>query len=181
MEPYYLAKLVEWAGTLETRKRLQKVIYLLAASGCKQLDAGYTLHHYGPYSSEVANVSDQLVRSGILEETQTLNGIRVPQYSYALTSQGTQALRASEDGPLGQLLKSFGKFEQLAKQLLRKGMPELEYGATMVFFHKMTGDWETAVQNTCEFKKLERDNPACQAALRLAQEIEKNTAANGLN
>ena len=44
MKRYQLAKLIEWSGeSLKTRKRLQKVVYLLQAAGCP-LDADYTLH-----------------------------------------------------------------------------------------------------------------------------------------
>src|SRR5713226_2600892 len=34
MTRYQLAKLVQWAGTLRTRKRMQKVVYLLQLAGC---------------------------------------------------------------------------------------------------------------------------------------------------
>jgi hypothetical protein len=34
MNRYQLAKIVDWAGTLETRKRMQKVVYLLQVAGC---------------------------------------------------------------------------------------------------------------------------------------------------
>jgi hypothetical protein len=32
MNRYQLAKIVEWAGTLDARKRIQKVVYLLKAA-----------------------------------------------------------------------------------------------------------------------------------------------------
>jgi uncharacterized protein YwgA len=51
MTRYQLAKLVEWAGTLRTRKRLQKVVFMLQAAGCP-FDDGFGLHHFGPYSSD---------------------------------------------------------------------------------------------------------------------------------
>ena len=70
MNRYQLAKIVDWAGTLETRKRMQKVVYLLQVAGCP-LGADYTLHHYGPYSQEVARLTDEMVQTGILTETAT--------------------------------------------------------------------------------------------------------------
>ena len=45
MNRYQLAKIVQWAGTLRSRKRMQKMIFLLKAAGCP-LDADYDLHHY---------------------------------------------------------------------------------------------------------------------------------------
>ena len=61
MNRYQLAKLVEWAGCLHTRKRLQKLVYMLQSAGCP-LEAEFTLHHYGPYSQEIAGLSDAMVR-----------------------------------------------------------------------------------------------------------------------
>ncbi len=36
MQPYHLAKLIQWApdGELKSRKRMQKVVYLLQSAGC---------------------------------------------------------------------------------------------------------------------------------------------------
>lgn len=68
MTRYQLAKLVQWAGTLHTRKRLQKVIYMLQSVGCP-LEAEFYLHHYGTYSEDVARVADEMVRLQMLKET----------------------------------------------------------------------------------------------------------------
>jgi uncharacterized protein YwgA len=169
MQPYHLVKLVEWASPLRSRKRLQKVVYLLQASGCSDLDASYILHHYGPYSSEVASVSDQLVRSGILEETAEAIPVGM-QYSYQLSEAGRQAVQQLEHGPQANRLESFRAQETKARSLLNKGMGELELGSTMVYFYRQTEDWDKAVKKACEFKKLPTDTPECQAALRLAKE-----------
>ena len=45
---YQLAKLVQWAGTLRTRKRLQKTVYLMKRGGAPFEDA-FCLHRYGPH------------------------------------------------------------------------------------------------------------------------------------
>ena len=47
MTRYQLAKIVDWAGTLDTRKRMQKVVYLLSGG---RLSTGYRIypHHYRP-------------------------------------------------------------------------------------------------------------------------------------
>ena len=34
MTKYQLAKLIQFVGNLETRKRMQKVVYLLQSAGC---------------------------------------------------------------------------------------------------------------------------------------------------
>ena len=64
MTRYQLAKLVEWAGTLNSRKRLQKVVFMLQAAGCP-LQAEFYLNHYGTYSLEdVTRLTDEMVRLG---------------------------------------------------------------------------------------------------------------------
>ena len=74
MNRYQLAKIVDWAGTLETRKRMQKVVYLLQVAGCP-LGADYTLHHYGPYSHDVARLTDEMVQASLLVEKTTSNAV----------------------------------------------------------------------------------------------------------
>src|SRR3954467_12838841 len=82
MNRYQLAKIVDWAGTLDTRKRMQKVAFLLQAAGCR-LDAEYTLHHYGPYSQEVARLTDEMMQARILDERAESNMVG-QQFSYSL-------------------------------------------------------------------------------------------------
>ncbi len=91
MTKYQLARLIAWAGALDTRKRAQKIVYLLQAAGCP-LDAEYRLHYYGPYSQDVAQLVDELVAQGMLEEscTQTGGGRR---FSYALSETARVRLR----------------------------------------------------------------------------------------
>ena len=67
MNRYQLAKIIDWAGILRSRKRMQKLIFLLQAAGCP-LDADYDFHKYGPYSQDVARLTDELTREGLLEE-----------------------------------------------------------------------------------------------------------------
>lgn len=172
MQPYHLAKLVEWAGILNSRKRLQKVVYLLQASGCTELEASYILHHYGPYSFEVANVSDQLVASGIVTETAIANGVGM-SYSYEMSEQGRQAVEQLEQGPQRSTLTSFQAFETKARELLQKSIADLEYGSTMLYFYRQTKDWAAAETKTCAFKKLSPNDKFCAAALKLAQEIQQ--------
>ena len=88
MNRYQLAKIVDWAGTLETRKRMQKVVYLLQVAGCP-LGADYTLHHYGPYSHDVARLTDEMVQASLLVEKTTSNAVG-QQYSYSLLGERPQ-------------------------------------------------------------------------------------------
>ena len=84
MNRLQLATLLSWAGDngLHGRKRLQKVVYFLQEAGCP-LNCRYSLHHFGPYSCDVADRCDEMVAAGLLEETaRPFNGDT--QYTYAL-------------------------------------------------------------------------------------------------
>ena len=49
--------------TITGKKRLQKLAMLLQVSGLK-IDADFSLHHYGPYSFELADAADELDWAG---------------------------------------------------------------------------------------------------------------------
>ncbi len=170
MHAYHLIKLVQWAGKLQSRKRLQKVVYLLQASGCPELNADYILHHYGPYSFDVASMTDQLVRMNLLHETAESTGVGT-QYSYKVSEGGAQTLQQFEASEQGKSLSSFCAREAKAKELLGLGMGDLEYGSTMLYFYRQTRDWQTAVAKTCAMKKLDASSAACKSALQVAQKM----------
>jgi len=90
MDSYQLAKIVQWVGTLHTRKRLQKVVYLLQAAKCP-LDADFFLHHYGPYSNDVARLTDTLVGQQLLIEKEEEAGVG-KKFEYELSGRVIAAL-----------------------------------------------------------------------------------------
>jgi uncharacterized protein YwgA len=155
MTRYQLAKIVDWADCLHTRKRLQKVVYLLQSAGCP-LEAEYILHHYGPYSEEVARLTDEMVRTSALAEQMTATGVG-PQYSYHLpeaTRQQIASLEATDSGRAWAV--EVAPFEPLAKELLRNDSKQLEHAATIVFFRRQGYDWDVAVEKAVAFKKTEK-------------------------
>ena len=99
MTRYQLGKIVEWAGTFHSRKRMQKLVFLLQAAGCP-LDADYELHHYGPYSQDVARLTDGMVREGLLEERMETHPYG-EQYSYRLSAESIRQIAEYEAGPRG--------------------------------------------------------------------------------
>src|SRR5437879_386912 len=102
MTRYQLAKLVQWAGTLRTRKKLQKVVYLLKQAGCP-LDDAFGLHHFGPYSSDVAERADEMTNIGLLHE-ERIGNLAGQQYNYTLTKDALSHLTALEATPQGKAL-----------------------------------------------------------------------------
>lgn len=170
MTRYQLAKLVEWAGILHSRKRLQKVVFLLQAAGCP-VDAEYILHRYGPYSQEVARLSDEMVQVGLLKESSEQNSVGV-QYSYALTENAAKEIAELDRAPKGKKLASqLTLYENQAKKLLSTDVGLLEIASTMVYFRKQGNSWAESVEKTCEFKKLAKSSGAVAKGEELARQF----------
>lgn len=170
MDNYQLAKLVQWAGTLHTRKKMQKVVFLLQAAGCP-FDADYFLHHYGPYSTDVARLTDSLVNNNLLNEEPTEN-MAGKQYEYTLPPDSRASLERFEKTPEGtKRLAEMTRYEDLARDLLNREVFELEYGATIAYFRRRGQSWEDAFAAACRFKRLASGSPAAKSALALARTV----------
>jgi uncharacterized protein YwgA len=170
MTRYQLAKIVDWAGTLQSRKRMQKVIYLLGAAGCP-LENDFGLHLFGPYSPEVAGRADEMTSLGLLREERVGN-FAGQQFNYSLTKETKARLSALEATPEGQTwAQELAPYEARAKELLATDVRELEVGATIVYFRRRGYDWSEAVSRTCNFKGLENRDALVRRAEALAHSI----------
>lgn len=170
MTRYQLAKIVDWAGTLHSRKRMQKVAFLLQTKGCP-IEADFALHHYGPYSQEVSRLSDEMVQGKILEE-QAVPNKAGQQYSYRVSEDARRQIAEFEAHTDGSLqLGKLAPFEGLARQLLQTELRELEVASTIVFFRKQGHDWPVAVEKTCQFKGLPPGTSFLQKTEELARQI----------
>ncbi len=168
MDRYQLAKLVEWAGTLRTRKRMQKVVYLLQAAGCP-FDAGFMLHHYGPYSFEVAMLADEMLAAGLFDEEEEGNYVG-RAFNYQLSEKGHKWLKAMEKTPEGKRFsKELSAWMDDAINLLQRDVRELEVSATILAFKRQVKNWELAVDKACRFKRLNPKDDLVQKALELAR------------
>lgn len=171
MTRYQLAKLVEWAGRLDSRKRMQKVVYLLQSGGC-QLGANYFLHHYGPYSQDVANLCDEMVAAGLLEEQMSGTAFGNVRYSYVLPGHATQLIAQHERNPsaAGEV-EELGRFEPLARRLAREDLWVLELASTVAYHHDRGEAWEQATASAAQFKKVDALDAALRRAVQLAQSV----------
>jgi uncharacterized protein YwgA len=170
MNRYQLAKIVEWAGTLRTRKAMQKVVYLLQAAGCP-LEVKFNLHHYGPYSPEVAQITDQLTREGLFLEKEIPNAAG-KQFNYELTASARENLAKFEATPQGKsCAEAIQDFEKLTKDLVARDVPELEMAATVAYFRRVEVPWPEAIQKTREFKGLPPDSALMRRAAELAKRV----------
>lgn len=164
MNRLQLATLLSWAGPngLQGRKRLQKIVFFLQEAGCP-LDCQYTLHHFGPYSRDVADRCDEMVAAGLVDETGgPQNGDM--QYGYKLKPD----IRALLDRTPNEPMESF---QRLATSLIGEDLWTLELGSTILLFYRQTNDWNHALQRACEFKKVPVDIQPSRDALLLAQRI----------
>jgi uncharacterized protein YwgA len=177
MDRYQLAMLGSWTAErgIQGRKRLQKVVFFLQAAGCP-LGCRFTLHHYGPYSRDVADVCDEMVMAGLLEEQVSPNAAGA-QYGYKLTALTKQLLETLAQQDSGRA-EALAPFRNLAGRLLNEDLWRLELGSTILYFYKQSGDWTLAVDQACEFKKAAKENPATQAATQLAQEVANTLPAS---
>ena len=169
MNRLQLATLLSWAGDngLHGRKRLQKVVFFLQEAGCP-LDCRYTLHHFGPYSRDVADRCDEMVAAGLIDETGgPANGDK--QYAYSLTAATQTALARSPDAVMQP-------FQERGRSLINEDLWTLELGSTILYFYRQTRNWDQALNNACDFKKVPANVEPSQTALRLAQQFEARPA-----
>ena len=62
--------------------------------------------------------------------------------------------------------------KRLERSLINKHIWTLELGSTILFFYRQESNWQHALTNACEFKKVPSDAQAGQAALALAKHFE---------
>lgn len=163
MDKYALAKLVQWAGSegVKGRKRLQKAVFFLQRAGCP-FDAEYSLHHYGPYSRDVAEACDELVAAGLLDEDAAPASAGA-QYTYRVNADGVAAI-AHTEARLGDRAPALERYKPLADELIAGNLWVLELGSTILFLRDRCGHasqlasqaWDDAVRQACEFKKIDR-------------------------
>jgi uncharacterized protein len=171
MRRYHLAKLVQLAKKLETRKRLQKVVFLLQSAGWP-VEAEYRLHFFGPYSDDVAHLTDEMVHAELLKEEERPFGDG-QTYNYELSTAANESLTTFEQTSEGQkAVEDFRTFEGKAKELLGKEAKVLEHAATLVYFRQRAKlRWQDAIEKTCQMKKLKKNSVALRGAEKLARDI----------
>lgn len=156
MTRYQFAKIVEWAGVLRSRKRIQKMVYLLKAVGFPT-DADFLLHIYGPYSFDVASITNELTQVGFLIES-AQPGPRGETFDYRLADRARERLRELEATPQGQTwLAEIGRFTPAVKELADTDVSVLEMAATITYFQQSGRNLGEASDKAYQFKRLPPD------------------------
>ena len=172
MKDYWLAKLISSVDHVDSRKRLQKSVYLLGLAGCP-LQCDYLLHYYGPYSFELAGLIDQLSGAKIVEETPFPCGPSAVGYRSAITEHGKDALSSFEATRTGQsLLAGIQPFIERFGELNSENVWVLELAATVAFYHE--DDWGEARRQTSLFRKVPQNNSNLREAVKLARRFKQS-------
>lgn len=172
MKDYWLAKLISSVTEVDSRKRLQKSIYLLQRVGCP-LQFSYILHYYGPYSFELAGLIDQLDGAGIINETADVLSPNVVRYKSAITSRGEKVLKDFEKTKDGkQTMAKITPFTPRFKDLNEEDPWVLELAATSAYFYE--GNWAGAQKQTVTFKKLSKNDNNLKKAFALAKSFKQS-------
>jgi len=171
MRSLMLARVIQAAGDggVDGRKRLQKVVYLLQRSGF-EFDAAYRLHFYGPYSRDVAECCDALVRGGVVAESEQSFGSG-SRYRYVLSKEGRRRL-----GETPEHSRSEDRLLTATRGLLDEDLRDLELASTILFFHDEAGhDWPDAVDAARSYKEIRAGE---DDVMRRAEAIARRHAAS---
>ena len=163
MDRLQFATLLSWAGKegLQGRKRLQKVVFALQQIGCP-IDSHFILHHYGPYSRDVADICDEMVAADLVEESQQMGSA---QYSYKLAPRTSELLAKSNPN------NKLEPFKKNAENLLSENLWTLELGSTILYFYRQSKDWDDSMTKACEYKKTDKERTKSQNAFEFAQKL----------
>lgn len=138
--------------TITGKKRLQKFAMLLQVAGLK-LKADFSLHFYGPYSSELAEAADELNLTGVLTEKSEPSGVFG-------TFQSIYGLADSEESPK-ELPAPYNK---ILLQLNGFSTIELEMASTIALLERDGLDHEAAIKKARAIKKAKAIPPILEKA-----------------
>ena len=169
MREYALLKLIEMAGKIDSRKRIQKTSYVLQQLGYPLPDR-FIWHHFGPYSHELAALLDELVSLGFVDQEQqtSRSGHR---FRYALTADGHLALSNFEKGERGQtLVRTFTSVFEKLQQIVDAAYPlrTLELGASLLYWRHRAQSEDAAAEIVSKSKGAPRDSRQFKEAMSLA-------------
>jgi len=136
-------------------------------------DVDFRLHHYGPYSTEIASSLDELASREILIEEEQSNSVGV-QYNYRLPESTSLMLEMIEQKPTEVISKQkqeFGEYKEKIDQLLKENLWLLELGSTIAHYYVQVNDWDEAKKQACAFKRVESERKSSLAALKLAKSV----------
>lgn len=138
------------------KKRIQKLVHLLQVGGAS-VDATYKIHHYGPYSFDVAEALEDLALSGeVIEKTEAGGVYEFVRSTFSLPEHST-VQENSLDEDQRELLAKLDRFSTV----------ELEVASTIAFFEGKGLAHEDALTETKSMKKSKSIPPVLRKAKRI--------------
>jgi uncharacterized protein len=110
-------------GTVEGRKKLQKIVYLLQEAG-EDFGQVFSYHYYGVYSSGLAGDIAYMMESGVVTEAQITDGVNV-KFSVGLANDA-----------ISLVVPAVLQHTPLAEKLSSMTPRELEVLSTIVFLYR---------------------------------------------
>lgn len=125
----HIMLLLKDATEIRTRKKLQKIVYLLQRKGAP-FDENFSLHHYGPYSPELQIEVDQLDEADLIDQE-----FKADSYFFRLTGKGETFIEKEISHVIG-----VHELKDLIRNLNALEPHILEMMATIVYFEKSYGN-----------------------------------------
>ncbi|PKQ09644.1 MAG: hypothetical protein CVT73_01560 [Alphaproteobacteria bacterium HGW-Alphaproteobacteria-12] len=140
---------------IEGKKRLQKLVHLASLLE-PRLNVNFRIHHYGPFSAELANAADYLSLMGKIREDLSPVGI-----------YGTfkSVYSAPEDIEINSRFK--GRPLEAIKKIDAYSTVDLEVASTIAFFVSKGFDRKDALKKTKELKPTK----STPAVLKRAEQV----------
>ncbi|RNB74470.1 YwgA family protein [Brevibacillus panacihumi] len=139
-----IIRLIEIAGEVSGRKKLQKMVYIGKHLNM-DFDERYEFHMYGPYSEELTLRVDELCNMGFLDEQVESKGA-IHMYRYTLNPSGRDFLRFQD--------VQFGRGEQVIRRMNEENSRFLELVSTILYFNHLP--YEEMVRKIFTFKSKQR-------------------------
>lgn len=121
-----IVELLQIAGKIEGRKKLQKMVYILKNLGADFKEDFY-FHYYGPYSDVLTIELEELKSINVIKEDVKEHDNYFPTYTYELNE-----LNIDDVGVKGDL----ENYKEVIDKLNRENSRFLELVATIMYFKK---------------------------------------------
>ncbi len=135
-----VARIVQAAGTVQGRVKLQKIIYLLLQKGYALPFDDFVIRQHGPFSRKLASATDSLTSVGVLTEHAVEQGARrgrlIRRYDYEVDSKYQSLVKK-----VARVMQKKGgrASMKIASQLAGEDRKVLEVAATIVFLKREEG------------------------------------------
>ena len=123
-----IMSLLKEAKEIWTRKKIQKMVYLLQETGAP-FGQDFRLHRYGPYSSELQIELDQLHEAALIDQE-----FKGDSYYFRLTGKGETFMQKEASG-----VTWFSQLKDIVNKLNNIESHMLEMMSTIVYFEKSYG------------------------------------------